>query len=118
MIDILIKNKIYHLKRLHQFTCTCTCARKLSNLPNFPKMKNILSLTILSKFGSLICTLAQFRSSFKIRNKSKLDWNQLKLSTQSKYMYNDMYMYMCVYYLVLHIVVKVVTISVHLSTIW
>ena len=32
-------------------------------------------------------TLAQFLSNFKIRKKSKFDRNQLKLSTQHKYMY-------------------------------
>ena len=33
-------------------------------------------------------TLAQFFSNFKkIRKKSNFDWNQLKLSTQHKYMY-------------------------------
>ena len=28
-----------------------------------------------------------FRATFKICKKSKFDWNQLKLSTQHKYMY-------------------------------
>ena len=32
-------------------------------------------------------TLAQFWSNFKIRKKSNFDRNQLKLSTQHKYMY-------------------------------
>ena len=32
-------------------------------------------------------TLARFLSNFKICKKSKFDWNQLKLSTQHKYMY-------------------------------
>ena len=32
-------------------------------------------------------TLARFLSNFKIHKKSNFDWNQLKLSTQHKYMY-------------------------------
>ena len=32
-------------------------------------------------------TLAQFLASLKIHKKSNFDWNQLKISTQYKYMY-------------------------------
>ena len=45
------------------------------------------------KFGQRPCTTVQgllpdFRATLKIRKKSNFDWNQLKLSTQHKYMYN------------------------------
>ena len=44
------------------------------------------------KSGLRPCTIVQgpwpdFLVTLKIRKKSKFDWNQLKLSTQQKYMY-------------------------------
>ena len=43
-------------------------------------------------FGKIYCTIVQgllsdFGATLKIRKKSKFDLNQLKLSTQHKYMY-------------------------------
>ena len=54
-------------------------------------MENSL-LSILMKFGQRPCTIVQgllpdFRATLKIGKKSNFDWNQLKLSTQHKYMY-------------------------------
>ena len=44
------------------------------------------------KFGQQPCTIVHglwlnFGATLKIRKKSNFDWNQLKLSTQHKYMY-------------------------------
>ena len=52
----------------------------------------ILYFSFLAKFGQNPCTIVQgllpeFRVTLKIRKKSKLDRNQLKLSTQHKNMY-------------------------------
>ena len=54
-------------------------------------MENSL-LSFLIKFGLRPCTIVQgllpdFGATLKIRKKSNFDWNQLKLSTQHKYMY-------------------------------
>ena len=52
----------------------------------------MLSFSFLVKFGPRPCTIVQglwpdFGATLKIRKKSNFDWNQLKLSTQHKYMY-------------------------------
>ena len=52
----------------------------------------ILSFSILAKFGLRPCTIVQgilpdFGATSKICKKSNFDRNQLKLSTQHKYMY-------------------------------
>ena len=52
----------------------------------------ILYLSILVKFDKNHCTIVQgllsdFGATLKNHKKSKFDWNQLKLSTQHKYMY-------------------------------
>ena len=52
----------------------------------------ILYFSFLAKFGQNHCTIVQglwpdFGVTLKIHKKSKLDLNQLKLSTQHKYMY-------------------------------
>ena len=52
----------------------------------------ILSLTFLTKFCPRPCTIVQglwpdFGTTLKIHKKSNVDRNQLKLSTQHKYMY-------------------------------
>ena len=49
-------------------------------------------LVNLPKFGQRLCTIVQglwldFGATSKIRKKSNFDRNQLKLSTQHKYMY-------------------------------
>ena len=46
------------------------------------------------KFGQRPCTIVQglwpdFGETLKIRKKSNFDWNQLKLSTQHKYMVSE-----------------------------
>ena len=52
----------------------------------------ILSFSFLPKFGPRPCTIVQglwpdFGATLKICKKSNFDRNQLKLSTQHKYMY-------------------------------
>ena len=52
----------------------------------------ILSFSFLVKFGQSPCTIVQglwpdCGATLKIRKKSNFNWNQLKLSTQHKYMY-------------------------------
>ena len=52
----------------------------------------ILYFSFLAKFGQNHCTIVQgllsdFGVTLKIRKKSKFDRNELKLSTQHKYMY-------------------------------
>ena len=49
----------------------------------------ILNFSFLAKFGPRPCTilLPDFGATLKNRKKSKCDRNQLKLSTQHKYMY-------------------------------
>ena len=52
----------------------------------------ILLISFLAKFGQRSCTIVQgllpdFGATLKIRKKSNFDRNQLKLSTQHKYMY-------------------------------
>ena len=52
----------------------------------------ILTLPFFMKFGRRPCTIVQglwpdFGATLKIRAKSNFDRNQLKLSTQHKYMY-------------------------------
>ena len=52
----------------------------------------ILSFSFLTKFGPRPCTIVQglwpdFGPTLKIRKKSNFVQNQLKLSTQHKYMY-------------------------------
>ena len=47
----------------------------------------ILPFSFLVKFGETPCTIVQglspnFEATLKIHKKSKLDWNQFKLSTQ------------------------------------
>ena len=53
---------------------------------------SLLILSILVKFGPRPCTIVQglwpdFGATLKIHKKSNFDRNQLKLSTQHKYMY-------------------------------
>ena len=43
--------------------------------------------TMYYSTGTLARFLSNFKNSLKIRKKSNFDWNQLKLSTQHKYMY-------------------------------
>ena len=62
-------------------------------------MENSL-VAILAKFDQRPCTIVQvlwpdFRATLKIHKKSNFDRNQLKLSTQHKYMY--MYMHQKMY---------------------
>ena len=52
----------------------------------------ILYFSFLTKFGQNHCTIVQgllsdFGANLKIHKKFKIDWNELKLSTQHKYMY-------------------------------
>ena len=52
----------------------------------------ILSISFLMKFGQRPCTIVQvlwpdFGAALKIHKKSNFDRNQLKISTQHKYMY-------------------------------
>ena len=52
----------------------------------------ILLISFLAKFGQKPCTIVKgllpdFGANLKIRKKSNFDRNQLKLSTQHKYMY-------------------------------
>ena len=72
---------------------------KLSTQPKYMYMhqeKNlkwrILYFSFLAKFGQNHCTIVQgllsdFGATLKIHKKSKFDQNQIKLSTQPKYMY-------------------------------
>ena len=49
-------------------------------------MENSL-VFIFAEIWPTILYLPDFGATFKIRKKSNFDWNQLKLSTQHKYMY-------------------------------